>query len=176
MGAESNRKHRLNFYWYSSTSLVIIILIIIDKFQLFNLPSPIRGISDGIDGNIGFVLFCSLFYGIIIGTSWAGGWKNNPDVKLKTDTQNAISQFKQKVFTGNSEFWKTIMVLASGILIYLFMTGRLIDLDYFTDFEDFSIFTCFFWLLLFAPITNSFTPKWMIKLGEWVEELENEEK
>tara|TARA_B100000963_G_C22434399_1_gene583636 strand:- start:87 stop:629 length:543 start_codon:yes stop_codon:yes gene_type:complete len=175
---DNHKKYRFNFYYYFVIFSILLILVLIDYYQWFNLPSQLDGISDIVYEERGELIgiCCFLYIGLSIGISWARGWPNSPDVQLKNQSKKAIGQVKQKFFVDYSEFWKTTFLIVAGVSIYLFMIGYFGDFWIFTDFEKYSVYTCFMWLVIFIPIADSNTPKWVVNLGEWLDELAEEEE
>ena len=177
MEQDNYKKYRFNFYYYFVIVSVFSILLLIDYFQWLNLPSQLDGISEYVYESRGeFIGLCCLLYiGITIGISWARGWPNSPDVQLKNQSKKALGKAKQKFIVDYSEFWKTTFLIVSGASIYFFMIGYFGDFWIFTDFEKYSLYTCCIWLILFIPLTETYTPKWAVTLGEWLDELAEEE-
>lgn len=186
MQGEDYKGKRYNFYFYSFFFSIIAFLVLIDYFQWFELPSQLDGISHSLlydEREEIFTACCWLYIGISIGISWARGWPNSPDIQLKNksmefvgNSKTTIEKATQKLFVDFSEFWKTIWFIGAGIFSYLFI------IDYFgvlggvfADLQKGSFSFCLVWLTFFAVLVGSYTPEWVVSLGEWIDGLDEEE-
>jgi hypothetical protein len=183
MEKEDYLAYRIDFYRTLVILSIPTILVLIDYFQWFNLPSQLDGISRTIlfeESEELFFFCCSLYLGISMGISWARGWPNSPDIQLKNkskefvgNTKTTIEKAKQKLFVDFSEFWKTTWFIGAGIFSYLLMVG------YFGVFIEgipkYSFTFWLLWLFFFAMLAGPFPPQWIESLNEWIDGLDEEE-